>query len=226
MALMTLGSLQLDGFEVPASIRLGGGQRAVVHKLLGGGRIIDTMGRDDCALRWSGVLSGPDAGDRARTLDAIRVSGATLPLAWDAFCYDVVVGDLHLDFCSPWWIKYRIECLVVSDLAHAEALLPLDLSTSVLGDLAAVSSYVDVASILTTLSAPSALSIGAPEVPSTLIALGGVQAGLTFRIGSAEEGLESQDLTTLVGSAGTLAQLTSAQGYIGRTISNLEGIVI
>ena len=35
MALLTLGGLDLDGFEVPASVRFGGAQRAAGHKLRG-----------------------------------------------------------------------------------------------------------------------------------------------------------------------------------------------
>jgi hypothetical protein len=226
MALMTLGTLQLDGFEVPANVRFGGAQKAIIHNLIGGARIIDTMGRDDCALTWHGVLSGSDAGDRARTLDAMRVSGAALALAWDAFCYDVIIGQLEFDFCNPWWITYRIECLVVSDLAQSSTALTLDLASSVLGDLSLASSYVNVSSIVTTLSTPSALTIGASGIPLVLSDLSAVLTAITSDIGTAEQGLDSQDLSELVSSSGTLAQLATAQGYVGRTITNLEGILV
>ena len=225
MALITLGSLQLDGFEVPASIRFGGAQRTVIHKLLSGGRIIDTMGRDDCALTWRGVLSGAGAGDRARTLDALRASGITLPLVWDAFSYDVIIGDLQMEYCNPWWIPYQIECVVVTDLAQSGAALGIGVAADILGDLTSIAPYVELRSLLTTVSAPNALAAGSSELSPALIGLSAVQTAITSGIGSAEQGLDSQDLATLVSSSGTLAQLSTAHGYVGRTITNLEGIL-
>ena len=61
MGLLTLGSIVFDGFEVPSRVEFGGEQQLAVHKLIGGARVIDALGRDDAALRWRGVLSGAEA---------------------------------------------------------------------------------------------------------------------------------------------------------------------
>lgn len=222
MALLTLGGLALDGLEVPASVRFGGAQRSAVHKLLGGGRVIDTMGRDDFALSWSGILSGSDASDRARTLDAMRVAGAVLPLAWESFCYDVVLTELHLEFCSPWWITYKIECTVLQDLAQTEVSpLPV-LQDSVVADLTAAAAFVDVGSLVASASQVGAVVPGGAGVGALVVGLTSVQAAIMPGLDAAELGMSATDIPTLVSAAGSLAQLTAAQGFVGRALTNLS----
>ena len=87
---LTLGPVAFAGFELPSSITIGGHQRLAIHRLPGGLRIIDALGPDPADIAFSGIFTGPDAADRARLLDALRVAGAALPLAWDAFMYTVV----------------------------------------------------------------------------------------------------------------------------------------
>ncbi len=226
MALLTLGGLDLDGFEVPASVRFGGAQRAAVHKLLGGGRVIDTMGRDDSALSWSGILSGADAGDRARTLDAMRVAGGVLALAWDAFCYNVVITQLDLDYCNPWWITYKIQCTVLSDLAQAATVYTPDIVGSILADLASASGALGLSSIVAAASVAGALLPGTSAVASTIVGLSQAQATIAPAIASAEQSLSASDVPTLVTACGTLAQFSTAQGFVGRALTNLSGIQI
>ena len=68
-----LGPVLLRDFEVPERISFGGRQAIVVHRLPGGARVIDAMGRDDAEIAFSGIFSGPDATRRARTLDRAEV---------------------------------------------------------------------------------------------------------------------------------------------------------
>ena len=224
MALLTLGGLELDGFEVPASVRFGGAQRCTVHKLLGGGRVIDTMGRDDSALSWSGILSGGDASERARTLDAMRVAGGVLALAWDAFCYDVVLSQLDFEFCSPWWITYKIECTVLSDLAQAPVTYVPDVQDSIVADLTAASAWVNVGTLLSSASAAGALAPGANGNAAALVGLSALQASIGPQVAAAEGNLAAADVPTLVSASGSLAQLATAQGFISRALTNVAGV--
>lgn len=226
MALLTLGDLELDGFEIPASVRFGGAQRAAVHRLLGGGRVIDTMGRDDYGLVWSGVLSGAGAGDRARALDALRAAGPVLALAWDSFCYDVVITQLELEFCSPWWITYRIECTVLADLAQSTITYVPDAADAILGDLSAAAAFVDVSGVLAGATVPGALLPGGSGVAAALLGLGAAQAAIGPGVTVAENGLDTADIPTLVSASGSLAQLVTAQGYLGRAMTTLTGVQI
>jgi hypothetical protein len=225
MALLTLGDIQLDGFEVPASIAFGGAQRTAVHKLLGGARVIDTMGRDDAALAWRGVLTGAAAGDRARTLDAMRVAGNVLSLAWDSYCYDVVISRLDLEFCSPWWITYEIECTVVIDLAQGVDVNVASVADDIIGDLGVATGIVGVASILGAAGLPGALSPGAAGIPAMLTGLSVVQSSIAQGIGVAEQGLDANDVPSLVRASGSLAQLCQVQGFVDRSVVNLQGIL-
>ena len=116
---LTLGPVAFAGFELPSSITIGGRQRLAIHRLPGGLRIIDALGPDPADIAFSGIFTGPDAADRARLLDTLRVAGATLPLAWDAFTYSVVIENFEADYRSPWWIPYRLTCSVLRDEAAA-----------------------------------------------------------------------------------------------------------
>lgn len=125
--MLILGPILFRNFEIPQHITIGGRQRLTVHQLPGGVRVVDAMGADDAELGWSGILSGPDAGDRARSLDSLRQGGLAWPLAWDGWRYTVIISRFEADSTNPWWLPYRISSCVLAegDLAAPE-LLPLD----------------------------------------------------------------------------------------------------
>ena len=103
-----LGPVVFQDFEAAAGIAFGGQQRLVVHTLPGGVRVIDALGRDDAEITVAGTFSGQDATLRARLLDELRVSGATLPLTWDVFFYNVVIRDFQADYRNGYWIPFRL----------------------------------------------------------------------------------------------------------------------
>ena len=207
MSLLTLGGLDLVSFEVPDRVRFGGRQRLAIHTLIGGRRVIDTLGRDDDAIAWSGVLSGNEAGSRARELDSMRVDGQLQTLIWDAFCFSIIIEHLKLTFTNPWWIPYRISCVVQQDLAQDSTGNPPSTVTSLVSDLLAASL------LLYPVGSPSLLqSLTAIAAAQTDVAIGITQVGSTF---------ESSDVQQLVSSAGSLAQLTCAQGYLDRSLANM-----
>jgi hypothetical protein len=183
------------------------------------------MGRDDAALAWRGVLSGSAAGERARTLDAMRAAGSVLALAWDSYCYDVVISRLDLEFCSPWWITYEIECTVLIDLAQGVGLTIGSVADDIIADLVVAAGFVDVGSILGAARVSGALSPGAVGISGMLTLLSGVQGSIAQGLGVAERGLEAGDVPSLVSASGSLAQLSLAQGFVDRAVGNLQGIV-
>ena len=169
---------------MPEHVTVGGRQRLVVHRMPGGGRVVDALGPDDAELVWSGTLSGPDAAERFRLLDTLRRAGEPLPLAWDAFAYSVVISNLEADTASPWWIPYRIACAVLED----STALPLA--------VASVSAALDD------------LSLAAGYAGS-----GGVPAALDAAMDAAAPGLVSADLGDVIAAGGRLAGLSAARGY-------------
>jgi hypothetical protein len=222
MALLTLGDFIFDHFEVPERIGFGGRQQLAVHKLIGGARLVDTLGPDDAAIRWSGVFSGSDAGDRARALDAMRVEGLQLPLNWDAFCYLVLIETLSLQFNNPWWVPYQISCLVVRDLAEAgEAIVP-SLADSLFADLSAAGLYTDTSGAIAATQVAGALFEGSTQYAAAATTLQTTSSSIDRTIALCQNGLNSSQLSTVVSSSGSLAQLYAARAYIQRAIANLD----
>lgn len=116
---LTLGEVVFADFEIPDHIAVGGKQDLVIHRLPGGGRVVDAMGADDAPIRWSGIFSGDRAADRARGLDRLRRSGVRQNLSWSAWRYTVVVQQFEAKITNDWWIPYQIEVCVVASEAIA-----------------------------------------------------------------------------------------------------------
>ena len=58
---LLLGPVAFQDFEVPCGVNFGGRQRLALHRLPGGSRVIDALGRDDAQISFSGIFSGSDA---------------------------------------------------------------------------------------------------------------------------------------------------------------------
>jgi hypothetical protein len=224
MSGLTLGSVALAGFEIPGEVQFGGAQALAVHKLPGGMRIIDVMGRDDADVRWGGVISGRDAAARARMLDAMRVAGATIPLSWDAFYYDVIIAELTLNYTNPWWIPYRIRCKVLADQAQLIAGPFVSDAAAISADLEVAASLTGVGAALAAITPAGALTAGTQANASALIALSATAAAIASGVATAGQQLQSADIPTAVSAAGSLAYLTAAQGYVGRASINLQDV--
>lgn len=121
---VVLGDVSFAYLEVPAGIRFGGRQCLATHKLVGGARVVQSLGPDDRELEWSGYFTGPSAGARARHLDYLRRQGSRQTLTWDQYRYDVVIESFEADFQRFYHIPYRIECLVVEDLTLPVSVAP------------------------------------------------------------------------------------------------------
>ena len=216
-----LGGVVLDGFEVTARIGFGGKQKLAVHKLPGGVRVIDAMGPDDDVIAWHGILSGGDAADRAQLLDKLRVSGIAVPLAWDVFSAVVIVSDLKLEFQNSWWIPYQIACTVL--VGTQPTVLPIDTPDAladIVGDLNEAAFIPAISAALALVTAQGANVAGAQGYAVALTSLFGAQAGITAAIQTADSEMSATDVPTLVTSAGSLAALTAASGFVGRAITN------
>jgi hypothetical protein len=130
---LTLGAVTFANFEVPQKINFGGQQMLAVHKLIGGQREINAMGRDDDDITWAGLfgLDGT-AVFRARFLDSMRIAGTPIPLTWDQFNYTVVIKEFKCNFERTYQIPYSITCTVVQDLNQPfPVLLPVGYNNAI-----------------------------------------------------------------------------------------------
>ena len=131
---LTLGDFTFSNLEIPASISIGGEQVLAIHKLIGGARIIDAMGRDDKPLEWGGMLLGSSALSRARYLDGLRIAGKVLALKWHEMSYNVVIQSFSADFEAFYKLPYKITCVVVQDLTTPINTLAIDSVTSLVSN--------------------------------------------------------------------------------------------
>lgn len=125
---VSLGGVVLQGFEVPESIRWGGRQQLVVHKLIGGTRVIDAMGRDDADITWSSIMLSADASERADMFDQMRAGGEVQELIFAGRDYLVLIHSFQADQRKINHVPYRISCTVLQDqssVPYAPAVTPL-----------------------------------------------------------------------------------------------------
>lgn len=117
----TGNAFTFQNFEVPDRAPFGGEQSLAVHKLIGGQRIIDTMGRDDQDISWSGMFLSPDADVRARQLDQVRVAGQVQQLTWGEHRYNVLIQSFRPNYEQPGKVPYSITFTVLLDLTKTVA---------------------------------------------------------------------------------------------------------
>jgi hypothetical protein len=236
---LLLGPVAFRDFEIPSGINFGGAQRLAVHRLAGGARVIDAVGRDDANITFSGTFSGSDATLRARLLDELRAAGGTLPLTWDVFFYTVVISDFHADYQSVSWIPYRLTCTVLRDEASAVIGTAVSLAADALSDIGtafglAAGAGIDLTQVQAALSAPGATLRDTGAYVSAQSAVAGGRASLGQALAAAEgalttagsfaagsAGAGASNLTAMTAASGQLAAVTAAQGYMGRTAVNL-----
>ncbi len=227
LSALLLGPILFQDFEIPTEISWGGAQKLIIHRLPGGTRIIDAMGRDDTEITWSGMFSGPDAGLRARAVDLMRADGALWPLTWDSFFYSVVITRFEADYRRPNWIPYKIACTVLQDEAEAAVDTVLSLATSTATDLAAVdpASGLDLSAATAALALPGATTRGTASYSLA-------QSQLTAAAATADSSLAATgtqliaatDPSQAAGLAGQAAQLAIARGYLQRAATNLANV--
>lgn len=192
---LTLGSVTFANFEIPESINFGGKQSLAVHKLLGGQREIQAMGRDDNDYTWSGIFMGSTATERAQYLDSLRIQGSQQTLTYSQFNYTVVIKDFHASFERFYVIPYTITVTVIQDLNNPfPVLLPVTYNDAV---IALMAEAQDLAN-----------AIANPDVTNSIALL-----GFTLNQVGSLDNATSAALSTITGP------LTSAQSSVSTAIN-------
>jgi hypothetical protein len=236
---LLLGPIAFQDFEVPSGVNFGGRQRLAVHRLPTGARIIDTLGRDDAEICFSGIFTGQDATLRARSVDVLRVAGTALPLTWDVFFYTVLISEFCADYRSGSWIPYFIRCTVLQDEASALAEVAVALGSALLGDINTAVGYasnagLDLSRLQPALAAPGATTFGTTAFVDAQASLNDAQSSIAASAGSAESTLTGvsfadvgtaqagiNGLSAAADASGALASLASANALVRRAAVNL-----
>jgi hypothetical protein len=220
---MTLGDVTLRDFEVPEKIAFGGRQRVAVHELIGGGRVIDTLGGQPSEIVFSGIASGADASARVQALDTACDAGSVLPLGWDGFFYHVVIAAFDADYTKSFWIPFEICCLIVTDSAVSNLAVPSVAANVISGDLSLAALWANQAGL-------AGLSFTAPGAATALTACGGaigtaggaVLSDAAMVNDPATPVAAVNALTALGAHAAALAAATYANGYLSRAVQNIS----
>lgn len=222
MIYVTLGDVTFQDFEVPEQIRIGGQQRAAVHELIGGGRVIDVLGGQPAEISFSGIFSGADATTRAQSLDTACAAGAVLALGWDAFFYNVVIVDFIADYKKPFWIPFRVTCLAVSDSALAAVAAVIPVGSVISSDLGIASLWADAAGLgLQSFTAANVVA-GQSNCVTVVNEAGGNLLGNLAVINNPATPLAAVvALSGVRQTAGTLAAACYASGYLARAVQNI-----
>lgn len=153
---LKLGGFEFLDFEVPESIAISGEQKTVVHRLVGGARVIDLTGVDYDDITWSGIFTGSTAGARARALEQMRDAGKVVTLTFDDYSFDVVIGKVSVQYDFIYKRPYTIHLVVEkrNDAPTPAGGLPgLDeLVNGDVGQLLGLSSVVSVPAVTSAIS--------------------------------------------------------------------------
>lgn len=113
---MILDGITFSGHEVPASIRIGGRQAVILHRLPGGGRLFDIMGPDEDGIAWDGLLVGPGAARKASLLAAMRRAGEVRSLSFADFVLNIVIVHFEFGYQAQGAIlPYRLRAEIIPD---------------------------------------------------------------------------------------------------------------
>lgn len=142
---VSLGGYVFQDFEIPEEISFGGKQSIKVHDMVGGQRFVDAMGPCPGMISWKGRFRGPSAILNAQAINAIRISGAAVPLMWLGIYYSVVIEEFEARTEKFYEVPYTIKLTVVDDpIQDAIGGLTSSLDSLVGGDLSAASSITSL----------------------------------------------------------------------------------
>ena len=242
---VTIGPIALTGLEVPEVFDRSASMQPAIHRLIGGGRVVQLLGANPRVRELRGVLAGEGAVDRAVTLEALRDSGAVVVLTIGAWSENVVVTALELQYTARGSvIRYRLQAealpavagslsttvsavigAAVADLGQAVAsigvagLASLGAAASALGNdgtsLAAAGSATSTPSLDIT-AAASSLSLAIDGAGGTLVSLSG--AATPDIVGNAGA------LAAASANARVLAAAVQAGGYLNRASASVAAL--
>lgn len=196
IVLVRLGEFIFDGFEYPEAINFGGSQIMSRQTLVGGKRVINTMGRSDDDISWSGYFDGLGALDRARFIDQYRIDGKPLDFTYDRFKYKVLIKDFKPVYKTFYWIPYSITLEVIEDLTLPQTFLfPATFADLILDAIAQaleIGELIGDGGLLSELAALSGIINGVPglnnattsELNAILSGIAGAQSAITNLLAS------------------------------------------
>lgn len=155
---LIVGDVEFTGLEVPESVTVGAKQQLVVHKLIGGKRVVDVMGVDYDNMSWSGWMTGATAWDRVTELETLRDLGNPLTFNMDGYYFSVLIQSFSARFEHVYRRNYTIDLLVIARLDAPITTNVLSgtldaLINSDVGEALGLSSIIDSGAVSTAIAA-------------------------------------------------------------------------
>lgn len=111
---------QFQDFEVPEELTLGGSQQEATHQFPGGRRSVQVFGAvPPERIPFSGIIQGPGSFQRAKALDAIRISGQPCTLSYGLWKYVGILKKFDPKIKHEGWVPYTAEFLPTQDQSQA-----------------------------------------------------------------------------------------------------------
>jgi hypothetical protein len=193
-----------------------------VHKLPGGDRVIDAMGRDDDEIAWSGIFLSADASNRADELDQLRVAGGELELIFAGRNYSVVISHFKADQRKINHVPYTISCTVLTDESGSIGNGSQSLLGSITSDISNALGF-DLGDTLSGVQSAIQQAQGPLLTVTGLVAGGPAAAKIAGVLGTAQGSLSGASqlvngnisgLTTLALSTGNITGANTVTGAI------------
>ncbi|GAD09131.1 hypothetical protein GFGA_1d1219 [Gluconobacter frateurii NBRC 103465] len=232
----SLGTITLEGAEVPEALRVGGSKTLIVHQLPGGDRIIDEGGNDPARITLAGRFQGSDALARARTIEQMRNDGGTYPFRAINSRWMVKIRSYAFTYTQKgYFIPYEMELEVVtapvSTAVTGTSALSSLVGSGVTDALGTVTSTIaEVSSTASEIAGTAQNVIGQITPIANMIGVGGplakAQDALTSVQGMSAAAENLANLPTAL--SGTITGLQSTVGQLRSTVTqageNLESI--
>ena len=116
-ATLILGDIVFQHMEVPEFINFGGSQMLSIHQLVGGGRVINALGRSDTDISWGGFFFGERAFERARAVDFLRTNGVKVELIFGELIYFGIIKSFNAHLERFYQVPYTITFTVIENLS-------------------------------------------------------------------------------------------------------------
>ncbi|WP_419729525.1 hypothetical protein [Lichenicola sp.] len=212
---LIIGTLLLQDHEVPGRISIGGAQAVTIHKLPGGGRIIDAMGSDQGSISWHGLFIGPTAAGRARALDIMRQQGFPQVLSFGDYTFNIVIVHFEYDYRDRGAvISYRLKSEIIPD-ASGDDSGSADLGFSIQDDLGTGLGVLQTGAAAALAYAALSDRNGAAQLTATASAMGLATTGLGAALVVADAAASGGS----AGYGGVQTGLSSAGETIASTIA-------
>ncbi|MFT8808688.1 hypothetical protein [Gluconobacter sp.] len=219
-----LGSLVLTGIEVPDTLQVGGRQMLVVHRLPGGGRVVDALGNDPGRLELKGRFLGPDAQMRAQAVERMRMAGQQVAFSAAGLSVQVWIAQFEYVYqakgavCSYTLILERPqETTFAQTSGSLSGLLGDDVGSALDGFSSVVS---DVSEGVFTAAGQVSSVVGQVMPLASLVGAGGFAAKVTDALGTVNGVAQSGMNLATVPSA-----LSSVAGGLENAGSGLQSVI-